>query len=133
MIYNLRRYLELKFPLETIFINLADKIYPNTKIPDRCVVLREGPSRRQNFLVYFTIQIYTRDIDGAKARALAHLFYDELKERYGLPLPADTVDGTVFPALQTAQISAEGAPQAVGFDEAARAEFSTNFLVIWRD
>jgi hypothetical protein len=133
MIYNLHRYLELKYPAENIFINLVDRIFPTAEVPDRCAVLREAVAPRTNFLVRTSLQLYTRDVDAAKARALAHIFYEELKERYGLKLPAVNVDGQVFPALQTAQISAEGAPQAVGFDEAGRAEFSTTYTVIWED
>jgi hypothetical protein len=134
MIYNLQEYTLDVFPTETILVNLASTVYPDDTLPDRCALMREGTAPRNYYgLIRQSIQIITRDIDAPKARALAYLLYEELKDRFGLTLPVTNVDGEVFPALQTARIYADAAPQIIGFDDQGRAEFSTNYTIIWRE
>jgi hypothetical protein len=134
MIYNLCKYLENELTGETIFRNNKVKIAPANQIPDRYILVIESPSTRTPWFGYIeqSMQVITRDIDAPKARKLAYDIHDLLKTRFGLILPADTIDGITYPAFQIAQISSISEPQSIGADENGRFEFSTNYKVIYR-
>jgi hypothetical protein len=133
MIYQFCKYLESVFPAETIYRNVRGKIFPATKVPDRNILVKETGGTRQAWSGYTeaTLQIITRDVDMPKARQLAQAVFEEIIERYGQVLPAETVDGVNFPAIHSAQISAIQEPQSIGADKNGKYEFSANYKIIY--
>lgn len=132
MIYNLVQYLKTEFPAEKFYTNVSD--ISGTQVPDRMVHIRETSGDATAWFEYTEqrVQIMTRDIDSPKARDLAYDVYDKINNRFGLILPATTVDGTLYAALQTAEIHSDNLPQSIGYDENGRAEFTTTFRIIYR-
>jgi hypothetical protein len=133
MIYNLVQYLNDNFPGETIYRNVRHPRGGAKKVPARCVLVREqgGDPKAWDGFTQQTFQILTRDKDMPKARELAYGIYKEIHDRYGLILPADTIDGTIYPAIQTAQITGINLPQSIGNDDNGYAEYSTNYTIIY--
>lgn len=133
MIYNFCKHLEDELG-EVVFRNNRVKTNPSSQIPARNILVIEGPATRTPWFGYIeqSMQVITRDEDTPKARALAYDVHDIYKGTFGLILPADTVDGTLFPAFQTLQISSISEPQSLGADRNGRMEFSTNYKVIYR-
>jgi hypothetical protein len=129
MIYNLREYLETKFPNETFFVNMADESQP-----DRRVIISEiaGQSEAITNWTNKGLQVLTRDVDPVKARLLAFDILDELRNTFDLNLSAVTVDGHLYPAVLISQISDNGEPQPIGEDENGRFEFTTNYRILYR-
>ena len=134
MIFQLQQYLEAYFPTESIFSNLAIKVDSAVILPDRLVIISEGPGTTQPRTGYTNkgLHVFTRDIDPVKARKLAYDIFGYLNDTYSLSLSAITVDGDVYPAMDILQISANGDPQSIGFDDEGRAEWTTNYRVIFR-
>jgi hypothetical protein len=135
MIYNLVQYLKTELPTETIFANLYLKINPAVQLPDRLVLVRETGGTETAWFQFQSrsIQIIARDIDPVKARKLILDINDKINNKFGLILPAVTVDGTVYPAVETAQISINTLPQSVGFDPEGRSEFSVNYRILLKE
>jgi hypothetical protein len=133
MIYQFCKYLETEFPTETIYRNVRGIIFPATEVPARNILIKETGGTRQAWSGYTeaTLQIITRDVDMPKARQLGQEVYEEIIERYGQVLPAETVDGVTFPAIHSAQISAINEPQSIGADKNGRYEFSANYKIIY--
>jgi hypothetical protein len=133
VIHNFVLWLRNQFPAETIYANERQSI-GGAVIPDRCALASEGsgteiPLMKSGFQM---VQIITRDIDSPKARKFAWDFFKYITSRWGQKLPAVTIDGTVYPEIQTGQISAVARPQSLGADEEGRHEFSTNYQIYWR-
>ena len=121
-------------PAEIVFKNHRVKIGAARSVPDRNILVRESPGGIRpawagNILQ--PIQVITRDKDAPKARALAYDVYNLLNDRIGLILPATTVDGVIYPAFQTAQISSTNVPYPIGPDANGRFEFSINLNLIY--
>lgn len=131
MIYNLVQHLKTEFPSETIFTNVEHKISGEVQIPDRRVLVRDTGGGDQPWARYvtYTVQILCRDFAPTQARDLADDIFTELHGRFGLQLPAVTVDGTTFPLLATAQIKAIQRPFSLGIDDNGRTEFTTNYQI----
>lgn len=129
MIYNLLKDMQNKFPAEKTYANVYDEI-----TIDRCISIREtsGMPEPRTLKNQALIQIKTRDIDAPKARALAYSIFDEYNDRYGITLPQNTVGGTVYPAIQIHQISANTTPQSLGSDDQNRVTFVTNYRFLFR-
>jgi hypothetical protein len=133
MIWNMQRYLELKFPNEIIFANIRYKQFPEDACPDRNVLIIETTGTEGALFKYkqMFLQFISRDIDAVKARSLAELFYNELHGRFGLHLPAVNVGGVVYPEIETGQISSQSTPQSIGEDEGGRPEFSFTMKILY--
>lgn len=133
MIFNLGEYLSLAFPAETIYVNERIVISPATKILDRNVLIQETGGPEKRVVKNPSVQIICRDKSPVNARELAYLIYNKLQStnliggRFGVVLPAVTVRGILYPAVQTYQISAINVPQTLGKDGEGRSEFSLNF------
>lgn len=133
VVYNLVKYIRDEFPLETIFAN--ERIKTATQIPDRCILITETGGQEKPVLSIPTFQILVRDVDNVSTRKLAYEIYYKLQSesliggRFGLILPAVTVKGTLYPQIQTAQISALATPLSIGKDAEGRTEFSMNFQI----
>jgi hypothetical protein len=134
MIYQLRQYLEDNLPNENIYANLMINVSTDDFIPDRMVLLSESPSTTQPRTLWTNkgLQVITRDIDAVKARKLAWDVMALLDEKFSLTINSVAVDGNVYPAIEISQISANGEPQSIGEDEESRAEFTTNYRILYR-
>jgi hypothetical protein len=134
MIYNLVEYLRGQFPLEKFYCNLKNLEITQTSIPDRIVIVNETGGNEMPYFLYVkqTAQIRCRDFDVTKTHRLAWAIFKNITSRFGLILSAVTVDGVVFPAIQTAQISAIQLPQNMGVDAEGRTEFVNNYEIIYR-
>lgn len=134
MIYQLRQYLEDNLPNENIFANLVLNVSTDDFVPDRMVLLSENSGIIQPRTLWTNngLQVTTRDIDAVKARKLAWDVMALLDEKFSLTINSVTVDGNVYPAIEISQISANGEPQSIGEDEEGRAEFSTNYRILYR-
>jgi len=132
MIYNLAQLLRAKFPTETFYVNGRVLLAGQTAIPDRCVLLTDPGGTEQPWTQYqhLTVQVIARDVDAPHARELAHSVFEYLTGRFGVVLPAITVDGVVHAAVLTAQISAIQVPYNLGADEEGRIEYANNYQVI---
>jgi hypothetical protein len=132
MIYNLVQYIRNNLAGETIMPNIRD--LTSDQVPDRIVIAKDagGVETSWFLLESVAVQIYTRDIDAPKARALARDVYNIINNKFGLILPSITVDGILYNEIQTAQISANSLPQSIGYDANGRAEYSTNYRIILR-
>ncbi len=132
MIWNFMTFLETEFPAETIRVNVKGIVSTDTQVPDRITEISEttGVPKPWSEYTEHSIQLKHRALDSPSARSLAWSMYNKIKRRYGQILPEVTVDGEVFPAIQTAQISGNTTPQSLGYDENGRAVFSTNYRII---
>jgi len=133
MIYNFVQLLRDQFTTETIYCNIRQQWATDEFVEDRCLVVTETGGTEQPWTLFSkpTVQIIARDMDGPKARKFAHDVFEFLTSRFGLKMPAATVDGTVFPEVQTAQISAIQRPYSLGVDENGRILFTTNYEIIF--
>ena len=135
MLYNLVQYLRNQFPTETFFPNVKFKATGNDAVPDSYTIVIENTGTVQSWTRYTVkpIQILSRDIDTPKARALSFSIFDLFSEKgqFGLILPAITVDGTLFAAVQTAQINPIQEPSSLGFNSEGLSEFSFNLNIIY--
>lgn len=133
MIWNLQRYLELVFPNEIFFVNMRYKQFPDSEVPDRCVLLTELTGNEGAWYKYTQaiVQIICRDIDQVKAKALTDILYNELHGRFGLELPAVIVGSITYPMVKTGQISSQTIPQSLGEDENGRSEFLFTMKIIF--
>lgn len=133
MIYNLAEYLMIQFPAETIYTNERRPIVPATTVPDRCLLLREtgGPEGPWYPYTEKSGQILARDKSTPDARDLIWDIYEYIQGIFGQILPAVTVGGVVYPAIQTAQLSFIQQPFCLGDDGEGRTEFTANFKIIY--
>ena len=127
MIHNLAALLRTQFPTLTIFVNGI-----TGAAPDRCLRLDDSGGSEKPWTLYdnYGVQLRARDVDAPKARKLIYDVYLYLTSRFGLILPSATVDGVVYPAVQTAQISATQMPFNLGFDDEGRSNYTCNFQII---
>jgi hypothetical protein len=136
MIYNLHKYLETEFLTENIYINNKIIRSGNSQVPDKIAILIEQPGDTTPWFHLTTqaIQILTRDNDAPSARAFSYDIYNKFLDEaeFGKILPAVTVDGILYPELQVDQISPIGPPQSLGMNEEKKAEFTTNYKIIYR-
>lgn len=131
MIYNLAKYLMLQFPTETIYTNQKHKILTDSTIADRIVILTEsgGPVQAKTGWVGPRVQFYFRDVDSVVCRELAKSFYNYINDRNGCELPANTVNGVVYPAVKIAQMIAEQTPSHINTDDQGRPEMVFNLKI----
>lgn len=132
MIYQLAELLRNQFPTETVYINGRILVAGQESIPDRNLLLNETGGNEQPWTKYSspTVQVISRDVDAPKARKLSYDVLEFLTGRFGVILPSITVGGVLFPAIQTAQISAIQLPYNLGADSEGRIEFTTNYQII---
>jgi len=136
MIYNFFKYLTTEFPAEKFYVNNKIIISGETEVDDRMIILIEQPGERQPWfgLITTNIQVLVRDNDGPGARSLAYKIYNKIIDdaEFGKILPAETVGGVLFPAIQIDQITPFGPPQSLGMNEEKKAEFTSNYKIIYR-
>lgn len=131
MIYNLTQLLKTQFPTETFYAN-QEMTTQGIVADKRCIVAESGGTERPDTrLVRQRVQFNVRATDGPKARAFAYQIYDYLQSRWGVILPSVTVDGVLFPQIESAELSSIQTPQSMGKDDSGRSVFIFNFIVIW--
>lgn len=81
---------------------------------------------RKNHLV----QVISRASSKTKAQKNAQDVFEELRNRFGLELPAVTVDGESYDAVKTYQISPNQIPGYIGSDDSHLEMWSVNFRII---
>ena len=132
MIYNLLALLRAQFTTELIYVNGRVKLPAQQTIPARNLLLTDTGGSETPWTLYqnLTVQLIARDVDAPKAQRLAQQVFVFLTSRFGLMLPAITVGGVFYAAVQTAQISAIQVPYNLGPDEEGRIEYVTNYQII---
>jgi len=133
MFYNFVQYLRDEFPAELIYSNGRIKIAGQTVIPDRNILVNESGGGEQPWTQYAqpTVQIITRDFAVTDARKLAWDIYKKISSKFGQQFPLATVDGIVYNAIQSAQITGIQEPFNLGADDEGRFEFTTNYKIIY--
>jgi len=131
MIYQFVKYLKTEFPTEVIYTNGRILLAGQQEIPDRNILVMESGGTEQPWIQrdMQTVQILTRDFDVAKSRKLAHDIFKKITSRFGLELPAVTVNGEIFAKMKVSQISAIQLPFCLGADESGRIEYTTNYQI----
>ncbi len=133
MFYNFIQYLRDEFPAETIYSNGRILIAGQTVIPDRNLLVNESGGGEQPWTQYSqpTVQIIARDFAVTDARKLAWDIYNKISSKFGQQFPLATVDGIVYNAIQSAQITGLQEPFNLGPDIEGRYEFTTNYKIIY--
>ena len=134
MIYNLVAFLRAAFPAEVIYCNTREATIGQEAVPDRCILVREdggGPGVWAKISIP-TAQVITRAMDSPSARKMAYDIFEAINSRFGLILPAITVDSVLYPAIHTAQISAIQRPYCLGKDDESRTEYTNNYQVYFK-
>ena len=133
--YNFVQYLRDQFPAETIYVSVRQKLATQESVPDRNILVRATGGINQPWFHFNqpTIQVITRDVDSPNALEMANNIFEDLQTRIGLLLPAITVNGILYPAVQTAQISAIQSPSIIGVDDNGRVEYTTNYQIYLRE
>ncbi len=131
MIYNLAQFIRNNIAGVVVYANTRSIEAGQTQVPDRCLLLTEtgGPEQPWTGFQVLGAQVVARDVDAPKARKLAWDVHVLLNGRFGLILPAITVDGVTYPQIQTGQVSSVQTPQSLGEDGEGRTEYSTNYQV----
>ena len=123
--------LKTNFPTETFYAN-QEMTTQGIVADKRCIVMESGGTDRPDTrLIRQRVQFNIRDLYGPKARVFAYQIYNYLQSRWGLILPSVTVDGVLFPQIESAELTAIQTPQSMGKDDNGRSVFVFNFLVIW--
>lgn len=127
MIYNLVEYLETELPA---LVFTSNGWLPDTQEEALTVIENGGETipviNRKNY----AIQILSRANSKTVARANIYTVFNQLNERYTtLVLPAVTVDGILFPAVNTYQILANQIPGYIGSSDSNLEMYSVNFRI----
>jgi len=126
MIYNLAQYL---------IVNLVTiKFVVNGFSPDSDqdeIMISETGGEPQHWYdrTDWAVQILSRGKSVNVAKKQIEDVYEKLKNRLGLLLPEITVDGVVYPAIQTYQISPIQTPGYLGANEENMEMFSFNLTI----
>jgi hypothetical protein len=117
MIYNLAQYLRDNLAGLVIVVNGFSQ---DTVADANCLNLGSGFEQpwfdRQDTLV----TVYSRAISGPTAYYQNNKIYDLIKKRYGIILPAITVDGVIYPEVKTWAIRPVNRPQYAYDDDEKR-------------
>lgn len=131
VVYNLVQYLRDNLPGETIFSNEKTEI--GNQVPERYSVVRYTGGREVEVLEDTTVQIKSYDSYNVAAAKFAFDIYELLQGdskrngRFGLILPATTVDGVLYPEVTVARITAIQRPESLGVDSNGSSEYTQNF------
>lgn len=134
MIYNLVQLFRTEYPAITVYANTRELVGSQTVVPDECILVKEtgGDPGVWARIKRPTVQIVTRAKSTPRAKELADNIFELINSRFGLILPAITVDTTVYPAIHTAQINALQNPFNLGKDSQGRTQFTTNYQVHYK-
>ena len=126
MIFNLVSYLKINLP-DIIFY--ANGWRPDSE-HDSVMVLQSGGDSKPWFnRTDWNVQIMSRSENIVIAKQQIDNVYEELKNRYGLELPAITINSTLYPLVKTYQISPLQTPGYIGADKANLEMWSFNIKI----
>jgi len=126
MIYNLRKYLTLNLPDITFYANG----WRPSSARDSVMILQSGGDPKPWYdRTDWTVQVMSRAENIVNAKEQIDEVYEELKNRYGLELPAITVGTTLYPLVKTYQISPLQTPSYIGADNANLEMWSFNLII----
>ena len=116
MIYNLAKYITDNTSL-TINVN---GFSPDS--PDTVVSVNEGSGNERPWFDRkdTTVQFVSRAVDKTVSRANAYTLYNLIKKKYGLTLPAVTVNSISYPAKTGWAIRPVTSPQYAYDDDSGR-------------
>ncbi len=126
MIYNLRKYLTLNLPDITFY---ANGWRPKSEHDSVMILQSGGDPEHWIDRTDWTVQIMSRAENIVNAKEQIDDVYAKLKNRYGLELPAITVDSIVYPLVKTYQISPLQTPGYIGADQANLEMWSFNIRI----
>ena len=127
MIYNLWKYLEAELPALNYIIDGWEE---SDDLSNAILLTATGGDPAHWFdRTDDTVQVISINVSKVSAKQNADLVYNKLKNRFGLTLPAATVNSVVYPALTTAQISPIQSPGYIGTDQNKNHMYSINFKV----
>lgn len=126
MIYNLFKYLQNTFPALSFVV---DGWEDEDQIES--IQVRQTGGDVQHWFVRqdITFQFLSRSESKVLSKQNIELVYNDLRNRFGLTLPANTVGGKTYPALKTAQISPLQVPGYIGTDQNKYHLYSVNFVI----
>lgn len=132
---NLTQLLRTTLPTEVFYWETVTPTSSRPTPPDRCVKVSLTGGLSKPWLKYTeaAVQVLVRDLSKPGASKLAKLIFDLLHGRFGLILPAATVDGYTYAAVKTAEIKAIMLPYNIGQDEAGRTSYTTNYIIIYEE
>lgn len=120
MIYNL-----VKFITDNSSLVINTNGF-NPSSPDNAICINEGSGNEQPWFNRkdTIVQVISRATDKTESRANAYEVYDLIKKKYGLTLPAVTVNSVVYPAITGWAIRPVNTPQYAFDDKAGRANYT---------
>lgn len=127
MIFNLANYLITEFPSYNFTVN---GFGPGTGT--EAVSINQTGGEAQHFYERkdYSVQILARSLDNVTGKTIIDTIYEKLENVFHLELDAVTVDGVVYPAVQTAQISPIEIPQSLGIDDNGRWLWVFNLIIV---
>jgi hypothetical protein len=126
MIYNLVEYLITELPS---IMFTANGFNPDS-IADEVMVRDSGGDPKHWYdRTDWTVQIISRSMNVDLAKRNVDAVYNLLKNKFGVQLPAKTVAGVVYPAMQTYQISPTQTPGYLGADDKHLEMFVFNLII----
>ena len=131
MIYNLYQYLKNAFPLFDFVVDGWD----DDSASESNMIRQTGGTTPSWFTREdYTVQILTRAKEKLYAHSEINEIYQNLRNRFGLILPAITGKikdvNVVFPAVMTAQVSPLQIPGYIGTDNNRRHLYSYNIKIV---
>lgn len=120
MIYNLVKYITNNTSL-TVSTNGFNPTSPDTAV---CINEGSGDERPWFDRKDTIVQCISRAGDPTVARANAYTVYNLIKKKYGLTLPAVTVNSITYPSLTGWAIRPVNTPQYAYDDDSGRAVFT---------
>ena len=126
MIYNLVTYLITQFPSINFVTDGWSKASPET-----AVLISQSGGTEDNYTGRrdYTVQLMSRSKSQSTARTNIEAVADDLKNRFGLVLPAVTIAGKVYPELKTYRIVKIQVPGYIGTTEESYQLYSFNITV----
>jgi len=126
MIYNLLQYLIVNLPL---IVFIANGWSPDSD-EDSVMVSDTGGDPKHFYLrTDWAVQIISRAMNVNVAKENVDNIYSLLKNKFGITFPEITVNGVVYPAVKTYQISPLQTPGYLGADEKHLEMFSFNLII----
>jgi len=126
MIYNLAQYLIVNLPLIKFVVN---GFSPDSSQDEIMVSETGGEPQHWYERTDWAVQILSRAKNVNTAKKQIDDVYNKLKNRFGLLLPQVTIDGVLYPAVKTYQISPIQTPGYLGADEENIEMFSFNLTI----
>ncbi|MHA1302138.1 MAG: phage tail terminator protein [Candidatus Heimdallarchaeaceae archaeon] len=127
MIYNLAQHLIVNLPTINFVVN---GFSPDSNQDEVMISETGGEPQHWYNRTDWTVQILSRGKNVSIAKSNIDSVYNLLKNKIGLLLPKVTVEGIVYPAIQTYQISPIQTPGYLGTNEENMEMFSFNLIII---